>query len=445
MKKAKLLVMVMLVCIASVFALTACNLNLENADYTENLEASDKEGSIELINAFFEETLKDPDFVVTCENKDGEVQYTETVKGTDSYTLGKDGSQIYAYKKGDVFYLASIRQEEDDEGNTHEQRYYYCSDSTKPGYYAENESGTMEEIYKGNYCSFMSQYNGVNIVELLPDDEGVYNCKSHSEKKDGVTTGSLDFSFTVDEGTITITAASEENKAKTLHIVSSDSADLTWAFVYGGASITLPDTDAWDKEQEAEEARIAGNEKALEDRYNFFAATTDAQNAVVTVDINGKTSYVQSIVGGMECLDFGTHKVYTYLKDVNEETTDTYYVYDGEDAKYYLVNDDAYDSVVMYYYHMGICLYDEAGEQGATFACTVDGDSLTFTISMDGETLATLVATKTGDTVSKATYTVQGDGGNAVTTTYTFAYGSASLTEPDLTGFVNSSASGEDD
>ena len=444
MKKIKLPVIALLICIASVFALTACNFNLENADYTEDLEASDQEGSVELINAFFEGTLKDPDFVVTRKNKDGEVQYTETVKGTDSYMLTADGSQVYAYKKGDIFYVASISQVEDGEGNTTEQRYYWCSDSTKPGYYEDSENSTMEDVYNGSYCSFMSKYDGVNIVSMLPEDMGTYNCKSHSEKKDGITSGSLEFNFTAEEGTITITAASEENKVKTLQIVTSDGADATWTFVYGGASIELPDTDAWDEAAEEDAERMENNEKAIDARNEFFTDTTCAENVVVTVSVNGETSYVQSIANGMECLDFGTYKVYSYMKEKADGEYDYYYVYDGEDAKYYLINDDAYDDVVMMYYNNGICLYDEVGEQGAALACTTEGDTLTLTISLDGETLATLVATKTGDTVSTATYTVQGDDGSPITTTYSFAYGSANLTEPDLTGFVNSSASGED-
>lgn len=432
------LAIVLLVCVASVFALSACNFDkliedLENADYTENYDSANKEGSVELINAFFEETLKDPDFVVTCKNKDGEVQYTETVKGTDGYTLGKDGTKVYAYKKGDAFYVAIISQEEDDEGNTQEQRYYYCSDSSKPGYYADSESGTMEDLYKGNYCTFMSKVNGVNIVELLPEDKGTYSCKTHGEKKDGVTTGSLEFSFTADEGSITITASSEENKVKTLTVSVSDGNTLTWTFVYGNASVELPDTDAWDREAAAEAKRREDNRKAIEARDDFFAETTCASNVVVTVDVGGKQSYVQSILNGMECLDFGTHKVYTFMKDVDDETTDAYYVFDGEE-KYYMVNDDAFDSVVMYYYHMGICLYDALGEQGASFSCEIEGDSLTFGIAVDGENVATLVATKSGDTVSSAALTAQGEDG-AVTTTYTFEYGSASLEEPHLSDY----------
>ena len=454
------LAIVLLVCVASVFAFSACNFNkiienLENADYTENYDADNKEGSIGLVNSFFEETLKDPDFVVTAKNKDGEVQFTENVKGTSSYTLGKDGSKEYAWKVGDYYYTAIIYQQEID-GETVERHDYFCSDSTKRGYFHEYEGTlfgeektiTMEDTYNGTYCQFKGVLNGgINILKYFDEEKGTFTCQSHEERKDGVTTASLDFTYTMTDYTCRITITSEENLVKTYHVVisgsnPSESSEQTMTFVYGNASVTIPDIDAWDKAEEAEEARIAANEKALEAKTDFFADTTAVENVVVTVKINDKISYVQTIANEMECIDFGDYQIYTYLKQV-DETTNSYYVFDGE-TKYYLINDDAYDSVVMYYYWMGICLYDSASEQGATLACNVVADTLTFTVSLDGETLATLVATKDGDTVSTATYTTKGDNGDVVTT-YTFAYGNGSVTEPDLTDFVNSSAEGNDE
>ena len=437
MKKMIKIVLALFICMASMTFLTSCKIDLDNADYTMDNNAKDKEGSVQLIEEFFEETIKEPNFVVTCKNKDGEVQFTETVKGTDDYILTKDGTKNYAFKKGEFFYIASISNQEDDEGNVSEYRYYYCSDKTKPGYYEDSEFGTMEDMYKGSYCTFMSKYNGVMIVELLPEDEGTYNCDSHAEKKDGNITGSLNFEYATSKGNIKINALSEDNKVTTINIVSSDGSDLTWTFVYGNAKIDLPDTDEWDREAEAEEKRIKDNENAIDDKWEFFAETTCAENVVVTVTINGKTSYVQTIVNGMECLDFGDYKIYTYMKEVDSETVDTYYVFDG-DTKYYLINDEAFESVVMYYYHMGICLYDSVSEDGASLSCSVEGNTMTYIIKMDDETLATLVATKDGDLVTSATYNVKNDDGN-VEIVYTFAYGNGALEEPDLSGFVNAS------
>ena len=131
------------------------------------------------------------------------------------------------------------------------------------------------------------------------------------------------------------------------------------------------------------------------------------------------------------------------MKEVDEGYNDYYYVFDSEESKYYMVNDDAYDAAVLFYYYNGICLYDDAAEEGATLSCTVENGTLTFTIVMDGETKATLVAEKTGDTVSTATYTVK-DEGRTVVMTYSFEYGTAEIAEPDLNGFENSSSEGYD-
>ena len=77
MKKRFVPILALFLCAVSVFLLSACRFDqiLENADYVEDSEAVNQKDSVELINAFFEETLKDPDFVVTCKNKDGEVQF----------------------------------------------------------------------------------------------------------------------------------------------------------------------------------------------------------------------------------------------------------------------------------------------------------------------------------------------------------------------------------
>ena len=154
---------VLLVCFVSVFALTSCGLAevIENGDYTEEYTADNREGCVELINSFFEETMKDPDFVVTNKTKDGTVQYTETVKGTSSHMVYSDGYERFAYKKGEFFYIAAIDREEDDFGDVEETRYYYCSDSSKEGYLPDDEYSTMEDMYKGSYCSFLGKYGGV--------------------------------------------------------------------------------------------------------------------------------------------------------------------------------------------------------------------------------------------------------------------------------------------
>ena len=247
---------VVIVCIASAATLAACNIELKEMDGNEYYASSEKERSVELVDLFFEETLKRTNFVVTCANKDGELQYTETVKGSDSFTLYKDGAQIYAFKKGGFFYTAFITQKTLDT-NVVEERYYYCSDSAKKGYYADNELGTMKEMYKKNHCIFMNSTDGVGIVNDLADEDATYNCMTSLERISGYATSSLDFTYTSANNAVTISASAEENVVKNLHIIIKDAegktlSDLIWTFAYGGAHITLPDVDAWDEETSAE-------------------------------------------------------------------------------------------------------------------------------------------------------------------------------------------------
>ena len=237
---------VLFVCVVSALIFSACQLS--KMDGTEYFDYTTKEYSVEKIDDFFEETLKDPDFVVTCKNKDGEVQYTETVKGSDSLTVDKNGSKTYAFKKGEYFYLAFVTRQADNEG-TREAHSYYCSDSTKRGYFEDSESGTMEDIYKNYHCSFMRRGDGVGIVKDLAEEEGAsFHCRGRIDTVSGSSTGMLEFGYTNADDTVTITASSEEDKVKTLRVVTSDGSDLTWTFVYGNATVELPDTDAWDGE-----------------------------------------------------------------------------------------------------------------------------------------------------------------------------------------------------
>ena len=250
MKKTRLfLTIVLLVCVASVFALSACDFELgHNMDGTDYGSSFEKDWSLELKSEFFEETLENPDFVVTCRNQSGEVRYTETVKGTSSYTLNKDGSEVYAFKKGSHFYVATVSPQG--------ERSYSCSDSSKKGYYADSENGTMEDLYKRNYCSFMNKENGISAADDVPEKDENFRCFSTIEWRENVSSGSLEFTCTAEDRTFAITASRDRDVVQTLCVVITGAdgetvSDLTWTFAHGGASVTLPDTDAWDREADA--------------------------------------------------------------------------------------------------------------------------------------------------------------------------------------------------
>ena len=245
---------VLLVCVISAFALTACNITFEEMDGDEYFAGTDKARCVELVDDFFAETLKDPDFVVTCKDKDGVVQYTETVNGTSSYTLFANGSKDYAFKKGDHFYVAKIRFSRNAANETVETHYYYCSDSTKPGYRADTQGSTMEDMYDSCFCLFMDKKLGAGLIKELPEEGATFHCMHHINTVSNYHTASLEFTYTTDRGTVILTASSEGDKVTAIHLVIDVAADddsdvdLTWTFVHGNASVTLPDTDAWDRE-----------------------------------------------------------------------------------------------------------------------------------------------------------------------------------------------------
>ena len=459
MKKAlKTLSIVLLICMASVFVLASCGLQeaLENADYTEEYTADNRDGCAELINSFFEETMKDPDFVVTNKTDGDTVQYTETVKGTSSHTVYSDGAERFAYKKGEFFYIAAIDREEDDYGDFEETRYYYCSDSSKEGYLADDEYSTMEDMYKGNYCSFLGKYGGVGLVDSLPEEGNTFSCVSRGERKDGVTTGSLEFVFATESGTLKITADSKDNLVQTLRIVVADksglnaSRDLTWTFAYGGASVTIPDTDAWDREAAAEAKRIEDSEAALAMRDEFFAATLAADNVEATImDESGKILYVETIVNGIDRLADSDSTSYVYKKEY-EDRTDYYYVFDGYRTKYYTIENtsDFYDVMVLMYYSVVNLRDGIIEEPGYSFATEINGNELTFTLYHNDKAFGRAAAVKEGELVTTVTYydlIEHEDPEDSMTFTCNFVYGKSELSEPDLTGFEDRSGKNDDD
>lgn len=239
------LAIAIIVCIICTVSFTACKIELTEMDGTEYYTSTEKEHSVELVNEFFEEILKDPDFVATCVNADGDAQYTETVKGESSYTLSEDGSKTYAFKNGGSFYAALISKNAGGE----EESTYLSSDSTKKSYYAGGPLGTMEEIYKNNHCAFMNDVSGAGIVSGLPEEDATFSCQMRVERISGFATSSLDFTYTSANKSVTISASAEEKKVQTLHVVineaGEDKSDLTWTFSHGGASLTLPDIAAW--------------------------------------------------------------------------------------------------------------------------------------------------------------------------------------------------------
>ena len=101
----------------------------------------------------------------------------------------------------------------------------------------------------------MNNSIGAGVVDDLLEEGATFYCNTTVEWISGFATSSLDFTYTSEKYTVTISAVAEDNKVKSVRIVINDegeSSDLTWTIEYGNASFTLPDVDDWDKATFAE-------------------------------------------------------------------------------------------------------------------------------------------------------------------------------------------------
>ena len=429
-KKLTLSVIALLVLLASVFAFTACT--IESEGYWES-KADSKNDSIELLNGFFENTLKESDMVITLKSG-GEIQVTENIKGSSSCYVGKDGTKVTSYIK-DTYYYYVIESEDT---NT-----YFTNDSSKRGYDADASS-----YYNLNRFYFMSN---VKIVEMIPETAGTFTCTSRVDEKNGSTTGTLTFDFVSENGTVKITAAAKDELVQTFSVEkqglveSEQSVSVTATIVYGGATVTLPDTDAWDAEEEAREteeaakqARIEANETAMGDFYDFFSDTLCEENVVVTVMSGETLVFTETIADGIDYVDNDTYKTYAYEEVIDEDNSDLYCVFDGF-MKIYKVNSEEYYDIILVYFNNILQSIEQVGcAEDVEYICTVQDNVLTFEVEGEVENL-TITVTKSGDTVANVSV-VQGSS----TMTYTFEYGTGVVEKPDLTDFIEIPASEDD-
>jgi len=250
------LAIVLLVCVISVFTLTACNGITIEGDGNWNITADGKADCVELVSAFFADTLKNPNVVVTYK-VGNDVYFTENVKGADSTYVTKDGTTVYCYKKGDFYYYATDTQADgsDAEEGIAINRYYYTSDSANTAHYnAETKS-----LYDQNYCYFLSSIRGLaNIPEAGATFAAANVGEEHDSTKEGQTVGTssatLTFDYTGNDGTMKITAIATDGMVTSITIATTSTADpqanrnITMTLAYGSAVVTLPDTNAWDRE-----------------------------------------------------------------------------------------------------------------------------------------------------------------------------------------------------
>lgn len=417
-KKFTLILISLLVFLASAVALTACNIQTESS---WDMTADDKEGSVEIITAFFEDTLKQSDMVITIKNE-SEVQVTENVKGTSSCYVLKDGTKTTSYIKDEYYYFVI----ESEETNT-----YFTTDLTKRGYDANAKS-----YYDMNRFYFMSN---VKIVEMLSDNSGTFACASHGEEKDGETSSTLTCDFSSENGSFKITATAKDGLVQTFNIIKNSlietepSANITGIIVYSGASVTLPDTDAWDREQEEEEERfkkIQDNENAIETRDAFLSSVVYADNINVNaIDLTSTTLMSETISNGIDFVDYGTYRTYAYLVEIDEDNSEVYFVYDGEE-KYYTKSIEDYSENTFVWYSAFITVNDDLTET-AEITCNIADNQMTFNVKVNNSVIYAIYATKTDDVINSISISDDTLSWTGINITYNVD----ELIRPDISGY----------
>ena len=192
------------------------------------VSADGREDSLQLYRDFFVETLEDANVVVTGKY-DGETIYTEDIIGSTSCLVNSIGTHMYAFKDGEE----SITAVEDGESK------YIIKD---------------EDYYYDYYLYFTS----LMTIKMIPEEGGTFTCVSKGQEQDKtvdgktVTTGSgtLTFDYVSENGTINVTANTENGQLKTMTITLDDKTSNTTrvtdvTFEYGTASITAPDVTGW--------------------------------------------------------------------------------------------------------------------------------------------------------------------------------------------------------
>lgn len=230
MKKKVLALISVVVCLAALFAFSACSINIDlnNLDGEEKSEltADNKEDSMTLINRFFEETLKDPNVVITTK-LNGDLVSIETIEGKNNFV---------DYKATNVKFYGFVKDGE----------YYSATDGEGTQYYTKDK--VMYDLY---YCYFMSN---IRVLEMLTEESGTFACelKYESKTESGVknSTGSLAFTFTAESGTIKVTGTAKDDLVRSITFEVNDTEagttkNTVMTFEYGSASVTIPDISDW--------------------------------------------------------------------------------------------------------------------------------------------------------------------------------------------------------
>ncbi|MBQ7173295.1 MAG: hypothetical protein IJR88_04180 [Clostridia bacterium] len=233
MKKTLTAILAFFACFALILTLGACSSNdpVIESEETSEVTADNKADCLELLNSFFEETIKSGNFVATSTHE--EDRRIESVVGDASCTVNEsDGSTFWAFKRGDEF---------------------ICAVSAD----GSNQYIIGEDYYNSYYLSSLSS---LNVMEYVPEEGFTFQCTvktkemrvTRGDQTSDETTATLSFEAKMEgSGSINITATAKNGLVESMVYSTTDlAADqtlaLTTTFVYGNAVVTLPDITDWE-------------------------------------------------------------------------------------------------------------------------------------------------------------------------------------------------------
>ena len=207
---------------------------------------------------------------------------------------------------------------------------------------------------------------------------------------------------------------------------------LAAALLLGACSVKLGGEETW--EYTAEDKK--GSDELF---HNFFEKTFSNTNQVITVTGDGSEVFVETIDGTSDHVKYEENKAETYSFIRDGVYT---YAMTGETDNYYVEGEKIYNTGY-FVYRRNIDIFEMLPDTGLTYSCKVNGSAkdgkststLTFVIDGGESGVVTITATAADDLVNEIT-AVREQGGKKATTIMKIAYGSASVTVPDITGWI---------
>ena len=420
-----------------VSALTACGFQTvpDDAVPAEDLHADSKSEAIEMLNGFTEATVKNRNMVVTLQAH-GRTRSVFHVLD-DAESILSENERIWCFTDHGSYMYACETAEEDGF-----LQYDHCSsDPDAPDY-----SKRARELYDASFLSFLDD---LRIPATVPEEDSVFHCETHTEKKGGVTYATLTFEYS--RALLTrwdrktekywLKARSEDGLLRSLAVSVSNPLNpnaghnISMTFEYGTARIVFPDLDAWDRILEERRIQQEANEQALEKFNDFLSPAVTADNMVVTVS-GPNHNFTETVANGIDRTDYGDFRTYGYWKpsELADGAWDFYYVFESAYAKHYQVRydgDPAESDPPLWY---DLFQIDPKLVERGVIACTVSGDTMVLEIQRGENTEFTASVERVDGRPVKATVTSS----KSDTHRLSFKYGTGDLSEPDLTGYERS-------